>query len=83
MALIQREFVFGVDEQDKPRLNQQALLILERLRQGPAYNFELARYALSYTARIADLRLRGGYNIINTKRPDLGKGVSEFRLEDS
>lgn len=41
---------------DRPRLNRQARLILERLRRGPARNVELARISLKYTGRVSEVR---------------------------
>lgn len=44
---------------EKPRLSRQCREILERLRQGPATNSELASIALKYTGRCSDLRAAG------------------------
>lgn len=40
-------------------MSRQCRLILDRLRQGPATNTELASIALKYTSRISDLRAAG------------------------
>lgn len=44
---------------DIPRLSAQSAAILDRLKQGPATNFELSRIALRYSARIHDLKKAG------------------------
>lgn len=41
------------------RLSEQAEAILARLFRGPATNWELARIAIRYSARIHDLRKAG------------------------
>jgi len=51
-----------VNAAEKPRLINQSLLILERLRRGPATARELVGIALNYRARISDLRA-AGHNI--------------------
>jgi len=65
-------------EDDKPRLNGQNLLILERLRQGPATNAELSQIALKYSSRTSDLR-KAGYNVTCERQPG---GVCVYRLEE-
>jgi len=49
----------NVEPEDKPRLTGQNAKILERLRQGPATNVELAQLALKYSSRVSDLRKAG------------------------
>lgn len=63
---------------DRPRLAGQNLAILERLRQGPATNAELAELSLKYTSRCSDLR-KAGYTIVCERRSG---GVCVYRLED-
>jgi len=54
--------------------------ILERLREGPASNSELVKYALNYTARISEIRAKiHEQGICVTEKP-LGCGRSEYRL---
>lgn len=52
----------GVSAASQPRLSRQCQLILDRLRQGPATNHELAGLALKYTSRLSDLR-KAGYSV--------------------
>jgi len=40
------------------RPGSQKYRILERLREGPATNAELVKYALNYTARISEIRAK-------------------------
>jgi len=49
----------NIDQKDLVRLSAQNTAILNRLRQGPATNAELAGIALKYTGRISDLRANG------------------------
>ena len=49
----------NVDSRDVKRLSGQNAAILERLRQGPATNAELAAMSLKYTSRVSDLRDHG------------------------
>lgn len=44
------------------RLASQNARMLERLKRGPATNYELAQIALKYTSRIDNLR-KAGYDI--------------------
>ena len=44
------------------RLSRQCQAILDRLRQGPATNRELAGLCLKYTSRVSDLR-KAGYDV--------------------
>jgi hypothetical protein len=54
--------------------------ILERLREGPASNSELVKYALNYTARISEIRVKiREQGLCVTEKP-LGGGRSEYRL---
>ncbi len=61
---------------DHKRLAGQNLAILNRLRQGPATNRELAGLALKYTSRLSDIRAAG---FAITCRDD-GGGLSTYRL---
>lgn len=70
----------GVTDEEKPRLRGQCLAILERLRQGPATNRELAAISLKYTGRISDLR-RAGY-AIPAPEEDRVSGHAVYRLLD-
>ena len=52
-----REFDFeGTTAIEPLQLSRQQGLILERLKQGPATNADLAEIALKYTGRISELR---------------------------
>lgn len=48
-----------VTPRDRTRLDAQVTKIVERLKQGPALNTELAAIALKYTSRISDARKLG------------------------
>lgn len=61
---------------DVERLTGQNLAILQRLRNGPATNGELAAIALKYTSRISDLRKHGVK--IEAKREE--HGIVTYRL---
>jgi hypothetical protein len=61
---------------DRTRLNAQSQKILERLRQGPVMNVELAGIALKYTSRISDLR-KLGHTIACTR---IGGGATLYTL---
>ena len=50
---------WGVSSAERPRLSRQCWAILERLRQGPATNAELAEISIKYGARISDIRHAG------------------------
>lgn len=41
------------------RLSTQNARILDRLKRGPATNYELAKLSLKYTSRLSDLRKAG------------------------
>lgn len=45
--------------EDRARFKAQTQRILDRLKEGPVLNTELARVALKYTSRISDLREAG------------------------
>ena len=64
-------------ESDRPRLAGQNAAILERLREGPATNEELARLSLKYTSRLSDLR-KAGYEI-ECKRGKGGLNTYELK----
>ncbi len=69
-----------LEPEEKPRLGGQCRAILERLRQGPATNRELATISLKYTGRISDLR-KSGYNIVVVSR-DRKTGIVWYELRD-
>lgn len=50
---------YRIPHQDRPRLAGQCAKILERLKQGPATNYELSAISLKYTSRVSDLRNSG------------------------
>jgi hypothetical protein len=49
----------NVRKKDVKRFTGQNALILARLREGPARNYELAAIALGYRQRISDLKKHG------------------------
>lgn len=53
--------------------------ILNRLRYGPAFNYELNQIAFRYSARIAELRDEG--HDIRWKSVKGKPGLTEYRLE--
>lgn len=58
------------DADDTPRLTGQNAQVLDRLRNGPATNRELAAISLKYTGRISDVRdylKPRGYTIVCRK----------------
>jgi hypothetical protein len=67
----------NVMEGDEPRLSGQNAAILERLKQGPATNVELAGISLKYTSRISDLRA-AGYRVTCRRGND---GVNTYALD--
>ena len=69
----------GVAKADRKRLTGQNLAILERLRQGPATNGELAGISLKYTSRISDLRKAG--HTITAVRSKEDQGTFTYTLE--
>lgn len=70
----------GVPDEAKPRLRGQCLAVLDRLRQGPATNRELAAISLKYTGRISDLRKAG--HAIPPPVEDPVTGLATYRLLD-
>jgi len=58
------------DPKERPRLSKQSKIVLDRLRSGPATNYDLAAIALKYSARISDIR-RSGVSVQNFKRGTL------------
>jgi len=52
----------NIREAAKPRLSRQSREVLQRLREGPASNRELATIALRFGGRLWDLR-KAGCNI--------------------
>lgn len=61
---------------DVVRFTNQNRVILERLRKGPAKNYELAALAINYRARISDLRQYG----FEIKVEKVAGGTNEYRL---
>jgi hypothetical protein len=61
---------------DHARLTGQTLVIVERLRRGPATNAELAASSLKYTSRVSDARAAG--YVIDCER--LSGGTTLYRL---
>lgn len=66
----------NVQPSDLPRLTGQNAAILDRLRQGPATNVELAAISLKYTSRLSDLRAAG--YAVSCHRGE--GGVNTYRL---
>lgn len=67
---------------DTPRLAGQNRRILDRLRQGPATNVELAEISLKYTSRISDVRSWLESNTGETITCQRGKsGVNIYGIE--
>jgi hypothetical protein len=69
----------SVDPVEAVRLSKQSEEILERLRQGPATNVELACIGIRYSARIGELR-SAGYQVEITHR-NRSTGVNVYRLK--
>ena len=67
-----------VEKEERPRLTGQNQAILERLRRGPATNFELAEISLKYTSRISDVRA-AGYTVVVVDR-DRATGRTMYEL---
>ncbi len=68
----------NVPREDVPRLSKQCAAVLDRLRRGPATNWELAAISLKYTSRISDIRA-AGYVV----ECDYGTGgVNTYRLTE-
>jgi hypothetical protein len=65
--------------EDVVRLTGQNRAILDRLRQGPAFNSDLAKLSLKYTSRISDLR-RHGFEIRATRQPG---GLVRYDLKEA
>lgn len=66
---------------DRPRTASQTQKIVERLKQGPASNLELAGIALKYTSRISDARA-AGFDIRNYRRPGGDSGLTYYYIPD-
>lgn len=62
----------------QPRLNSQAMRMLDRLRQGRATNRELAAISLKYTSRLSDLRIAG--YVIELVEHDFKSGLTVYEL---
>lgn len=67
---------------EKPRLAGQCDRILQRLRDGPATNAELAHLSLKYTSRISDLRKHGYHVQIIMRNHHSGRTVYALRRDD-
>jgi hypothetical protein len=61
------------------RLATQNELILARLQQGPATNYELAQISLKYTSRLSDLR-KAGY-VVTCERHAGGGATYELETK--
>ena len=48
-----------LSDAERARLTPQCWAVLQSLRRGPAWNYELATIGLSYTRRLSDLRAHG------------------------
>lgn len=68
-----------IPEPERKRLSAQSQAILDRLRRGPATNYELAQIALKYTSRLSDCR-KAGYDVRMVSR-NYETGVTLYRLE--
>ena len=68
----------SVERDAAPRLSRQNAAILQRLRQGPASNTQLAAIALKYTSRISDLRA-AGYDVRLIEQ-DRATGLTWYEL---
>lgn len=64
--------------QERQRLSRQNAAVLERLRQGPVTNRELAGISLNHTARISELR-RAGHRVEKVSH-DHASGLVTYRL---
>jgi hypothetical protein len=64
----------------RPRLSRQCEQILERLRQGPATNYDLSRFALKYTSRLSEIR-QAGYRV-EVDHLDYETGVVTYVLRE-
>lgn len=69
----------NVKPADVARLSTQAVMILNRLKRGPASNRELSSIALKYTSRISDIRAAG----IEVECEDRGGGLNFYTLKGS
>jgi hypothetical protein len=67
-----------VEREERPRLVGQNLAIYERLKRGPATNFERAEISLKYTSRVSDLR-KAGYTVVVVDR-DRTTGRTMYEL---
>lgn len=74
--------LFTVAGEDGPRLSQQNQTILDRLREGPAMNFELMRLsgAMNPSARISEVRQYLQSIGEDLKATPEGKGVWRYRI---
>jgi len=67
----------SVPDPERPRLSDQCWKIIERLRQGPATNRDLAEISLKYTGRVSDCRA-AGFTINVVKRNTDGLTVYQL-----
>jgi hypothetical protein len=68
----------SVEPVARPRLGRQSLAVLERLREGPASNVELASISHRFGGRLYDLRRAGCTVVIDSN--DHASGVVVYRL---
>lgn len=61
------------------RLSRQCQAILDRLKQRPASNRELAVLSLKYTSRISDIRAAGWDVVVQSRDHRSGLTVYELR----
>jgi len=75
--------VSGAAESDRPRLSRQATIMLERLKKGPATNYELANLsrALNPSARISDVRKYLRSNGKDLKAAPISDGVWKYEIK--
>jgi hypothetical protein len=67
-----------VPDEARPRVSRQCREILERLREGPATNKELAAKSLKYTSRLSEIR-EAGYTV-RCVAVDIKNGVYRYEL---
>ena len=69
----------SVAPEEAPRLSKQCREILERLKQGPATNRDLAGLSLKYTSRVSDLRAAGFKIEVVERNHQSGLNVYELK----
>lgn len=65
--------------EERRRLSAQCLKILDKLKQGPATNLQLAVIGYRYGARIHELRKAGYEIVITAKNVESGETTYELR----